>query len=115
MRKIYVIAGNYREFSNWCLENKVSTSSPLVEYVSTEGAGLRTISRNNPEIICIGTYRQRRDFEELEHVIRERTRPVVQIVEKPVYVYVEKPAEPKKPVEYVQEFARKIAWRVVTI
>lgn len=108
MKKIYVIAGNYREFESWCQEKLVSRHSPLVHYVS-EGQGPQAFYGTvSPEVVCVGTYRKRKDFFELENIVRERTRPVVQIV------YVDKPEEPKKPVEYVQEFARKIAWQVVT-
>lgn len=108
MKKIYVIAGNYREFADWCQANWVSPHSPLVQHVS-EGQGMQALRGTlNPEVICIGTYRQRKDFFELENIVRERTRPAVQIV------YVDKPEEPKKPVEFVQEFARKVAWRIAT-
>jgi len=105
MKPIFVIAGNHREFHFWCNENRVSSSSPLVKYIP-EGEGNRVLfGIKNPEIVCFGTYNQRKDFRELENLVREKTRVEVQVK----IVYVE---PPKKKVEFVGECFRKVSWRV---
>ena len=104
MKPIFVIAGNSREFSNWCLENRVSASSPLVRFIG-DGEGPKILSGiKNPEIVCFGTYNRRRDFRELENLVREKTRVEVQMK----IVYVE---PPKKTLEFVGEGFRKVQWR----
>jgi hypothetical protein len=108
MKKIYVIAGTFDQFVDWCRENMVSKNSPLVCYIP-EGQGREILSGTmNPEIVCQGTFRQRRDFFELEALVRDCTKPQTEIV------YVEVPEKPK-PVKFVEEFTRKIAWRVRTV
>jgi hypothetical protein len=79
MKKTYIIAGNYNEFRTWCLYHKVSTGSPLVEYIP-EGQGEKILrGLRNPEVEVIGTYRDRKDFSELENVVRIVCRPEVTI------------------------------------
>jgi hypothetical protein len=105
MKKTYVIAGNNHEFEAWCIEKRVAPSSPLVQYIP-EFDGPKILSGiKNPEIICFGAYNRRRDFRELERLVREKSRPEVRIV------YVQAPKLEKK-LEVVSEY-RKVFWRVV--
>jgi hypothetical protein len=111
MKKIFVIAGNYNQFVDWCRDIAVSPHSPLVKYIA-EGEGQIALSgTRNPEVISIGTYRQRKDFQELEILVRSRTYPEIKIV------YVDKPVEskPVKPMEFLGELTRKIAWRTAPV
>jgi hypothetical protein len=87
MEKIYVIAGNAKEFNFWCNENKVSPHSPLVSYVHDVNClrGLR-----NPRIEVYGTYRARKDKEELDEVVRHACRPP-----EPKVIYVNAPIIPR--------------------
>jgi len=106
--KTYVIAGNYDQYVNWCREYRVSPSSPLVCYIA-ERDGERTLAGiRNPEIVCVGTYRDRRDFRELEMLIRDRNRPM-----EPKVVYIEVPAKPvpKPRVSFVQVGSRICNWQ----
>ena len=104
MKPIFVITGNFREFNAWCLEKRVSASSPLVKFIP-EGEGCKILSGiKNPEITVFGSYNQRKDFLELENLIREKTHVEVHVK----IVYVE---PPKKPIEFVGECFRKVSWR----
>ena len=103
MKPLYIIAGNSREFEQWCLENRVAPSSPLVSYVSDANRlrGLR-----NPEIVSTGTYRTRKDFHELNSIVRNVCKP-----EEPKIVYVEVPVKPK-PVVFLHTFgSRLVNWQ----
>ena len=107
MKKTYVIAGKYNEFVEWCQEKKVSPHSPLVEYVS-EGTGGRTLrGLQQPEIIVCGTYRDRKDFQELEEIVRHVSRPPEPEVR---IVYVEK--ETPEPIFNPFQSFRKVALEV---
>jgi hypothetical protein len=105
MKPVYVIAGNNREFEQWCRENRVFSSSPLVRYIS-EFEGPRLLRGvKSPQIISYGTYYMRKDFRELNDLIRERTRP--EVIVKIVYMEA-----PKKEVSFSDvECFRKVAWR----
>ena len=105
MNPVFVIAGNSREFNNWCLEKRVSASSPLVKFIP-EGMGLQILSGiKNPKIVAFGTYSQRKDFFELNNLIREKTRPEVHMK----IVYVD---PPKKIEEFTGKYIRKVSWRI---
>lgn len=106
MKKVYVIAGRYNEFEEWCQEKKISTHSPLVEYVS-EGMGHMLRGLQQPEILVIGTYRNRKDFRELTEIVRVVSRspePMVKII------YIEK--ETPKPIFNPFQSFRKVALEV---
>jgi hypothetical protein len=101
IKKIYVIAGNPREFAQWCHEKLVSPHSPLVCYV--EGVqslkGLR-----DPTLVTYGTYYNRKDYGDLENLVRYICRPP-----KPSIVYVEMP--PKPPILTPISGKRFVAWK----
>lgn len=85
-QKIFVIAGNIREFEEWCRQNIISKHSPLLKYVSdiNDLRGTR-----NPVVYWIGTFGKRRDFQELSELHRYLTAPP-----QPKIIYVG--TEPKK-------------------
>ena len=106
MKKFYVIAGNYDQFVDWCSKNRVSSSSPLVSYVSGPEC---LLGLQNPEVIVTGTYRERKDFQELDSVVRDVCRPA-----QPQLVYVEVPVKPKpveKPMVFFQMAGRLVNWQ----
>ena len=105
MKPTYIIAGNFNEFAQWCREKMVSSSSPLVKYIS-ENEGPQVLAGiKNPEIICFGTYNKRRDVRELENIVRERSQTEVRVVEKIIYR-----EPPKKKVKYIGGYFRKVLW-----
>jgi hypothetical protein len=97
---IYVIAGNRSEFDEWCRSNMVSSHSPLIRYVG-EGQGDMLRGLRNPNIIPYGSYHERRDFIELEELIRTLNRPIG-----PQIIYVE--VEPPKRVMILNELRDRI-------
>jgi hypothetical protein len=103
MKKFYVIAGNYNQFVDWCAQNRVSHSSPLVSFV-TGPECLRGL--HNPEIVVTGTYRERKDFHELNMIVRDVCRPP-----EPQIVYVEVPAKPKPVVLLSMMSGRLVNWQ----
>jgi hypothetical protein len=104
MKKTYVVAGNCREFEEWCHEKMVSKHSPLVQYIPEFQAEVILVGTKNPDVICYGTYNDRKDIVEVNNVIRNRCRPEIKIV------YVE--VEPKKEkVDFApMEVLRKVLW-----
>jgi hypothetical protein len=70
MNRIYVLAGNYQEFLNYCREREISPNSPLIKYISDEHT-LRGIQ--NPQVEYYGTYVYRRDFHDIKQMIYMRT------------------------------------------
>lgn len=104
MKPTYIIAGNNREYEQWCRENRVDPSSPLVKYVP-EFDGPRILNGGPMlEIICCGTYFRRKDIKEIRDIVREKTRPAIKIV------YREAPKQ--EPKFFNTECLRKVSWRV---
>jgi len=104
MEKTYVIAGNYREFCTWCQDMLVSKSSPLVYYIEEFGGPRVLRGLRGANIICIGTYRSRKDYDELSAVVREAVSPEIKIVYKRVEV------EPMKETTSPADGGRKVLW-----
>jgi len=102
----YVIAGNYNQFAEWCREKRVSTSSPLVVYVG-ENDGRKLHGLRYPEIVCIGTFRDRRDIEEMEMLVQRATRP------EPEIIYVPTPVQAPAVKDMSRESFSHIGGRVV--
>jgi hypothetical protein len=62
-QKTAVIAGNYRQFTDWCREHEVSPHSPQVIYATSQS--LR--GRRNVKVERTGTWYERDDLREIEH------------------------------------------------
>lgn len=71
--KIFVVAGNYRQFCFWCDENKISKNSPLVSYIDESYGIYKMQGISNPNVVYYGTYYKRNDIEEIELFIKSRT------------------------------------------
>lgn len=60
-----VVAGNYKQFGDWCLRNKLHPSSPHVRYVGPVGDTHCRLAGQGPsikKIVYTGTWRDRRDI-----------------------------------------------------
>jgi len=69
----YIVAGNYKEFCDWCIKNKVSTDSPLVRYLGEYGSYLIQ-DIENPNVLYYGTFYNRPDIKEVYQNVDARTR-----------------------------------------
>ena len=108
MAYIFVIAGNVREFHEWCRKNMISHQSPLVCYIG-EGEGYHRLQgQHNPQIVPYGTYRDRRDFYELEDLARNLSRAAAPQL---VYVEVERPKKIPKPPVFEEAEPRLVNWQ----
>jgi hypothetical protein len=77
VRRIYVIAGNHREFLNWCYDNKVNRSDRRYVYISdfSRLRGFHIEESMGDRVVLYGTYEHRMDWplmvEELKVVWRD--------------------------------------------
>lgn len=65
-RRCAVIAGNYREFTDWCREQGISPRDPGVLYATPES--LR--GHNDVEVRRTGSWAERDDLADIEDVLR---------------------------------------------
>jgi hypothetical protein len=76
LRRIYVIAGNYREFVHWCQDNHLKRHDPVVRYVSdfSKLRGFHIEESKGDKVVLYGTFESRMDWplmaEELKVVWR---------------------------------------------
>jgi hypothetical protein len=70
--RIYVIAGNYREFIIWCSDNHLSRNDPRLVYVQdfTKMMGLRIEEAKGDKVVLYGTYESRMDWPEMVDELR---------------------------------------------
>lgn len=66
-----IIAGNYRQFLNWCYENKINAHSRDVLYVS-DFHSLKGLRLKKEQVHYIGTWYERRDINEIEDELQAR-------------------------------------------
>lgn len=66
-RLIIIIAGNYRQFHNWCYENNRRPLDAYLRYIGQGDAGRRLCGAGPmiKEVRFIGTYRSREDIDEV--------------------------------------------------
>lgn len=64
LRRIYVIAGNYREFINWCRENHFKQHDPQVRYIQdcTKLMGVHIEESLGDKVVLYGTFESRMDW-----------------------------------------------------
>jgi hypothetical protein len=62
-----VIAGNYREFTDWCAEQQLSPRSPGLLYVDSAS---RLRGRRDLHVERVGTWQQRDDLADIEGTLR---------------------------------------------
>lgn len=68
-----VVAGNYRQFAQWCLEQDTHPSSRKVLYIPVNGFHRLMGVRGIKEVVYTGTWRYRPDMDhlaaELDHAL----------------------------------------------
>ena len=76
IRRIYVVAGNYREFMIWCQDNHLSRNDPKVRYVQdfSRLRGLYIEESKGDRVVLYGTYEGRMDWPEMVDELRTRWR-----------------------------------------
>lgn len=64
LRYIYVIAGNYREFMHWCMDNHLSPHDRRVKYIQdfTRLMGVHIEESKGDKVVLYGTYEGRMDW-----------------------------------------------------
>jgi len=77
LRRIYVIAGNYREFIYWCKDNRLSRNDPMVRYVSDFSKLMGAIIEESKgdKVVLYGTYESRMDWPLMAEELTLRWRP----------------------------------------
>jgi hypothetical protein len=74
LRRIYVVAGNYREFMIWCSDNHLSRNDPRLHYIQdfTHLMGRYIEESMGDRVVLYGTYEGRMDWPEMVEELRAR-------------------------------------------
>lgn len=77
LRRIYVIAGNYREYIHWCQDNKLGQHDPRVFYVQdfTRLMGAIIEESKGDKVVLYGTFESRMDWPVMAEELALRWRP----------------------------------------
>lgn len=68
--RVYVLAGNYQQFGQWCSDRKISRYDRRVRYIAGRADLLG--AHQGMWYIKVGTWEDRRDIEEIRDVLRTR-------------------------------------------
>jgi hypothetical protein len=63
----YVLAGNHAQFLHWCRENDID---PRHEAVHVHASSLTGVHFPITDFVKVGTWRQRKDIDDLRHYVR---------------------------------------------